>query len=298
MATKVEPFPGSLTPWCDSKDSISSSPTSASQLDRSISSDQDCEDDVFTPKKQLFWKETTPDKEDVRSEPKSKLSRPYVIGVCGGTASGKTTVCCHFEEYLKDESVAFVPSDAFYKSLTSEETRNALNNEHDFDHPDSIDWVAVKKCIQTLRQGKEASYPRYDFKTHGPTGEIIRIAPADVIILEGILIYSADQELRDMMDLKIFVDCDADVRLARRVTRDVERGRDTQGILAQYMKFVKPAYDKYVEPTKRNADIIVPNLGSMINMVGVELLVQQIRHQLECRRLAKQKSHSRDIIET
>lgn len=225
------------------------------------------------------------------TEPKSKVSRPYVIGVCGGTASGKTTVCALFEEYLRDERVAFVPSDAFYKCLSPEQRVKASKGEYDFDHPDSIDWDGVKECVRSLRSGSQAALPTYDFKTHSRTNEVTNLPPADVIILEGILIYSADQELRDLMDLKIFVECDADVRLARRLTRDIaERGRDVDGVLTQYMKYVKPSYDTFVDPSKRYADIIVPNLGNQINMVGVELLVQQIRHQLECRRKVHKNS--------
>eukprot|EP00397_Hematodinium_sp_SG-2012_P017844 GEMP01018258.1.p1 GENE.GEMP01018258.1~~GEMP01018258.1.p1 ORF type:complete len:360 (+),score=71.62 GEMP01018258.1:97-1176(+) len=235
------------------------------------------------------------DSEYVRSEPKSKLSRPYVIGVCGGTASGKTTVCALFEKYLKDERVAFVPSDSFYKCLTAEQKKKANAGEYDFDHPDSIDWVGVKQCVGSLRGGIPTALPTYDFKTHSRTSEFTSLPFADVIILEGILIYSADQELRDMMDLKIFVDCDADVRLARRLTRDItERGRDVESVLTQYMKYVKPSYETFVDPSKRYADIIVPNLGNQINMIGVELLVQQIRHQLECRRILAEKRESSD----
>jgi len=233
------------------------------------------------------------DCEPVQSEPKSKLDRPYLIGVCGGTASGKTTVCALFEEYLKDEKIAFIPSDAFYKCLTDEQRKAANAGEYDFDHPDSIDWVGVKQCLRALKNGEPGTLPTYDFVTHSRTSEVKKIPSADVIILEGILIYSADQSLRDMMDLKIFVDCDADVRLARRLTRDIaERGRGLDGILTQYMKYVKPSYETFVDPSKRYADIIVPNLGNTINIIGVELLVQQIRHQMECRRKLTRKRSS------
>jgi len=221
---------------------------------------------------------------DVRSNP-SHPSRPFVIGVCGGTASGKTTVCELFEKHLKDERVAFIPSDNFYKCLTPEQKQKAADGEYDFDHPNSIDWEGVKKCVDDLRNFKPTSLPTYDFCTHSRTSERVEVPLADVIIVEGILIFSSDQELRDMIDLKIFVDCDADVRLARRLSRDIaERGRELSSVLVQYMKFVKPSYETFVDPSKRHADIIVPNFGNQMNMKGVELLIQQIRHQLDVRR--------------
>jgi len=224
--------------------------------------------------------------------------RPFVIGVCGGTASGKTTVCDLFEKHLKDERVAFIPSDCFYKALTPEQKQKVVDNDYDFDHPDSIDWEGVKDCVSRLRQFGGTNLPQYDFKTHSRTSERVEVPPADVIIVEGILIFASDKELRDMIDLKIFVDCDADVRLARRLSRDIaDRGRELSSVLVQYMKFVKPAYETFVDPSKRHADIIIPNLGNQMNMVGVELLIQQIRHQLDARRHLCLETRRKEIAE-
>ncbi|CAD7934764.1 unnamed protein product [Amoebophrya sp. A25] len=232
------------------------------------------------------------------------LVKPYVIGVCGATCSGKTTLCDIFRRELRNYlRVAFIPSDAFYKDLDETQKKLANAAQYDFDHPDAIAWDEMLGKIKTLKRGFESvEIPRYDFKTHSRLsktatdgvkgghagGEIIK--PADVIIVEGILIYAVGPELRSELDLKIFIDCDSDVRLARRLQRDiVERGRECNGILTQYMKFVKPSYDNFIEPSKRYADVIIPNTKEreMETNNAIAMMVQHIKHQLEKRNSAR-----------
>ncbi|KAI7741931.1 hypothetical protein M8C21_024310, partial [Ambrosia artemisiifolia] len=198
------------------------------------------------------------------------IKQPFVIGVSGGSASGKTTVCDMIIQQLHDHRVVLVNQDSFYRGLTAEESARA--HEYNFDHPDAFDTEQMLECIETLKQGKSVQLPIYDFKNHRRCSESFRqVNVSDVIILEGILVFH-DQRVRDLMNMKIFVDTDADVRLARRIRRDtVERGRD-------YAKFVKPAFDDFVLPSKKYADVIIPRGGE--NHVAVDLIVQHIRTKL------------------
>ncbi|MBA0724578.1 hypothetical protein Golax_021257, partial [Gossypium laxum] len=180
--------------------------------------------------------------------------QPFVIGVSGGTASGKTTVCDMIIQQLHDHRVVLVNQDSFYRGLTTEELKRV--HEYNFDHPDAFDTEQLLDCIEKLKDGQSVQVPIYDFKRHQRSSDSFRqVNASDVIILEGILVFH-DQCVRNLMNMKIFVDTDADVRLARRIRRDmVERGRDVSSVLEQYAKFVKPAFDGFVLPSKKYADI-------------------------------------------
>lgn len=202
--------------------------------------------------------------------------QPFVIGVAGGAASGKTTVCDMIIQQLHDQRVVLVNQDSFYHDLTEEELTRV--HEYNFDHPDAFDTEQLLCAMEKLRHGQAVDIPNYDFKSYKNIFPARRVNPSDVIILEGILIFH-DPRIRELMNMKIFVDTDADVRLARRIRRDiVEKGRDIATVLDQYSKFVKPAFDDFILPTKKYADIIIPRGGD--NHVAIDLIVQHIRTKL------------------
>ncbi|GLT61683.1 hypothetical protein SLA2020_343720 [Shorea laevis] len=194
-------------------------------------------------------------------------SQPFVIGVSGGTASGKTTVCDMIIQQLHDHRVVLVNQDSFYHGLTPEESKRV--HEYNFDHPDAFDTEQLLDCIQKLKGGQSYQVPIYDFKNHRRCSDGFRqVNASDVIILEGILVFH-DQRVRNLMNMKIFVDTDADVRLARRIRRDtVERGRDVNSVLEQYAKFVKPAFDDFVLPSKKYADVRLLTKGQGSTTLG------------------------------
>ncbi|XP_076887948.1 uridine kinase-like protein 4 [Bidens hawaiensis] len=208
--------------------------------------------------------------------------QPFIIGVAGGAASGKTTVCDMIIEQLHDQRVVLVNQDSFYYSLTPEELTRV--HEYNFDHPDAFDNDKLLLAVEMLKHGKSVDIPKYDFRTY--KNSISRkVNPSDVIILEGILIFH-DPRVRELMNMKIFVDTDADVRLARRIRRDTgEKERDIGMVLDQYSKFVKPAFDDFILPTKKYADIIIPRGGD--NHVAIDLIVQHIRTKLGQHELCK-----------
>ncbi|KAF0973985.1 hypothetical protein FDP41_006968 [Naegleria fowleri] len=200
---------------------------------------------------------------------KPPTKQPFIIGVCGGSASGKTTVCREIVKSLSDKRVAVISQDSFYRNLTDEERELAKT---------MFTILIIQESTRELKAGNPVDIPVYDFKTHSRTSQTERVEGADVIIIEGILIFFT-KEMRELMDMKIFVDTDADVRLARRIRRDTkERGRDLEGILLQYERFVKPSFDDYIMPTKKYADIIIPRGGA--NTVAIDLLVQHIHLKL------------------
>ncbi|KAJ1290313.1 hypothetical protein BS78_02G233900 [Paspalum vaginatum] len=207
----------------------------------------------------------------------SPAPQPFVIGVSGGTASGKTTVCDMIIQQLHDHRVVLVNQDSFYRGLTAEESAHA--QDYNFDHPDAFDTEQLLECMGQLKRAQPVNVPIYDFKKHRRSSDSFRkVNASDVIILEGILVFH-DQRVRNLMDMKIFVDTDADIRLARRIRRDtVERGRDISSVLDQYGRFVKPAFDDFVLPSKKYADVIIPRGGD--NHVAVDLIVQHIRTKL------------------
>ena len=179
-----------------------------------------------------------------------------VLGIAGGTGSGKTTVVDAILEALAGEQVAFIEHDAYYRDLKhlDFEERAAQN----FDHPDAFETELMVEHIHQLRKGIAIDKPVYDYATHLRTSQTTRVEPAPVLVVDGILVLS-EERLRDAMDLKIFVDTDADVRLVRRIQRDIkERGRSHDSVLEQYMTTVRPMHLQFVEPSKRYADIIIP----------------------------------------
>ncbi|XP_029771702.1 uridine-cytidine kinase-like 1 isoform X3 [Suricata suricatta] len=216
----------------------------------------------------------------------------FAIGLGGGSASGKTTVARMIIEALDVPWVVLLSMDSFYKSpwvlplqvLTTQQQEQAAHNNFNFDHPDAFDFDLIVSTLKKLKQGKSVKVPVYDFTTHSRKKDWKTLYGANVIIFEGIMAF-ADKTLLELLDMKIFVDTDSDIRLVRRLRRDIsERGRDIEGVIKQYNKFVKPAFDQYIQPTMRVADIVVP-WGSG-NTVAIDLIVQHMHSQLEERELS------------
>lgn len=200
-------------------------------------------------------------------------SRPMVIGVTGGSGSGKTTVSQDIIKRLAGESVVMVPQDAYYQDQS--EKSMAERRMTNYDHPDSLDNELLISQLKQLLNRETIEQPTYDYTNHTRSSETITVEPADVIILEGVLLFT-EQKLRDLLDIKVYVDTDDDLRFIRRMQRDiVERARTVDSVVNQYMETVKPMYHQFVEPTKRYADIILPEGGA--NAVGIGMLEAQIR---------------------
>uniref|UniRef100_A0A4W3IPK0 Uridine-cytidine kinase n=1 Tax=Callorhinchus milii TaxID=7868 RepID=A0A4W3IPK0_CALMI len=213
----------------------------------------------------------------------TQSKQAFVIGLCGGTASGKTTVARKIIEELDVPWVVLLSMDSFYKVLKKEQQDLAASNDFNFDHPDAFDFDLIVSTLRKLKQGKSVKIPVYDFTTHSRKKDWKILYGASVIILEGIMAF-ADKELLNLLDMKIFVDTDSDIRLVRRLRRDIsERGRDIEGVIKQYNQFVKPSFEQFIEPTMRLADIVVPRGGG--NMVAIDLIVQHVHSQLEEREL-------------
>lgn len=198
----------------------------------------------------------------------------YIIGIAGGTGSGKTTVVNKIMKALEGESVAVIPQDSYYNDnthLTMEE-RRLIN----YDHPDAFDWDLMHQQISALRMGQSIEQPTYDYIISNRMAETIHIDPCKVIIIEGIMaLYHSS--LRELMDLKIFVDTDDDVRLIRNIRRDtVERGRTPEMVIERYLKVLKPMHEQFIEPTKRHADIIIPEGGS--NSQAIDVIKSYIKN--------------------
>nr|XP_055041535.1 uridine-cytidine kinase-like 1 isoform X1 [Misgurnus anguillicaudatus] len=207
----------------------------------------------------------------------------FVIGLCGGSASGKTTVANKIIEALDVPWVVLLSMDSFYKVLNKEDQELAARNEYNFDHPDAFDFELLVTVLRKLKKGKSIKVPVYDFTTHSRRKEWKTVYGANVVIFEGILAF-ANKELLKLLDMKVFVDTDSDIRLVRRLKRDItDRGRDIAGVIKQYNKFVKPAFEQYIEPTVQVADIVVPRGGE--NFVALDLIVQHVHSQLEKRKL-------------
>ncbi|XP_043925287.1 uridine-cytidine kinase-like 1 [Protopterus annectens] len=207
----------------------------------------------------------------------------FVIGLCGGSASGKTTVANKIIEALDVPWVVLLSMDCFYKVLSKEEQVLAAKNEYNFDHPDAFDFELLINTIRKLKKGKSVKVPVYDFTTHSRRKDWKTVYGANVVIFEGILSF-ANKELLKLLDMKVFVDTDSDIRLVRHLRRDImERGREISGVIKQYNKFVKPAFEQYIEPTVQVADIVVPRGGE--NFVALDLIVQHVHSQLETREI-------------
>jgi uridine kinase len=200
-----------------------------------------------------------------------------VIGIAGGTGSGKTTVAYEILNRVGEKIVSYIPHDAYYQDISNlpPNQRETVN----FDHPNSLDTTLMTEQIKTLKSGKKINLPVYDFTTHTRTSETISIPPNPVILVEGILIFT-DKVLRELFDIKIFVDTDADIRLTRRIRRDItERGRTIESVLAQYESTVRPMHLEFVEPSKRYADVIIPEGGH--NVVALDMVIARIETMLQ-----------------
>lgn len=201
------------------------------------------------------------------------MSRPIIIGIAGGTGSGKSTVAQEIYSSLPTGSIAMIEQDSYYKDqshLTFEERVNT-----NYDHPDAFDTKLLVKHLKMLLNGEEIDKPMYDFEVHNRKKESVRVEPKDIIILEGIMIL-VEPEIRSMMDIKLFVDTDADVRIIRRIKRDIkERGRTIDSVIDQYINVVRPMHLEFVEPTKRYADIIIPEGG--YNKVAVDIMIAKVK---------------------
>ncbi|KAJ6860553.1 uridine kinase-like protein 5 [Populus alba x Populus x berolinensis] len=242
--------------------------------------------------------------------------QPFVIGVAGGTASGKTTVCNMIISQLHDQRVVLVNQDSFYHSLSDDTLAQVY--DYNFDHPDAFNTELLLSCMEKLKNGRAVNIPNYDFQTHKRIGPGWKVNPSDIIILEGILVLH-DPRVRDLMNMKIFVDtgslplsysnilsmvlvkkaiknsvkysdslwgADSDLRLARRIQRDtVERGRNIQNVLDQYARSVKPSFEEFILPSKKYADVIIPRGGD--NDVAIDLIIQHIRAKLGQHHLCK-----------
>ena len=206
------------------------------------------------------------------------MEKILVIGIAGGTGSGKTTLTNKIAEQFRDQ-VTIVKHDNYYKAhddMTYEE-RALLN----YDHPSAFDTDLMIEHLKLLKEGKSVECPLYDYTVHNRSKETERIVPSRVIIVEGILIFE-NKELCNLMDIRIFVDTDADIRILRRIERDVlERARSLQSVISQYINTVKPMHEQFVEPSKKNANIIVLEGG--YNQVAMEMIQNQIRSHLESR---------------
>lgn len=200
-----------------------------------------------------------------------------VIGVAGGTGSGKSTLVKCLQDAFAGDEVATLCHDYYYKAypnLTYEE-RTKLN----YDHPQAFDTQMLVEDIKALKDGVPIEHPVYSFVEHNRMKETVEVKPSTVIIVDGILIFE-NKELRDLMDIKVYVDTDADVRLARRILRDVrERGRSMESVIDQYLSTVKPMHEEFVEPSKKYADVIIPEGG--FNSVAVKMLIENIKSLIQ-----------------
>ena len=190
-----------------------------------------------------------------------------IIGIAGGTGSGKTTVVKKIVQALPPHYVAVVPLDSYYNDTShmTEEERHAIN----FDHPDAFDWKLLNKQINMLRRGEAIEQPTYSYILSNRLPGTVHVEPKPVIIIEGIMTLF-DKKLRDLMDLKIFVDTDSDERLIRNITRDVvERGRTVDMVLERYLNVLKPMHEQFIEPTKKYADLIIPQGGENLKGIGI-----------------------------
>ncbi|XP_075238785.1 uridine-cytidine kinase 2-like [Convolutriloba macropyga] len=221
---------------------------------------------------------------------KATPSFPFIIGVAGGSSSGKSEVCERIVEALgqngksaKERQVFVINQDSFYRKFNDRELKNAAKFEFNFDHPNAVDLEKLKECMRAIKRHEPVTISHYNYRSHSlnkDDSNTLTIHSADVVIVEGILVFY-DKEMRELFDLKLFVDTDSDTRLARRVLRDTEeRSRNIESVLSQYIRFVKPAFEEFCLPTKKYADVIIPRGND--NNVAVSLIVQHIQDLLQC----------------
>lgn len=204
------------------------------------------------------------------------INTPAVIGISGGTGSGKSTITNAIQSKVKDK-ITIIPQDSYYKNFghLPPEERNKIN----FDHPNTLDNELLIKHIQLLKNNQTIQMPVYDFKTHTRIEKTITKKSTKLIIVEGILIFE-NVELRNLMDIKIFVDTDADIRILRRIRRDInERGRDFQSVVNQYLYTVRPMHIEFVEPSKKYAHVIIPEGGN--NKIGIDMIISKIKQIID-----------------
>ena len=201
------------------------------------------------------------------------MNRPILIGIAGGTGSGKTTVAKSIFGALPEQNISIIEQDSYYKdqSELSYDERIKTN----YDHPLSFDNALLVKHLKSLLNGENIQKPVYNFSIHNRSDETMKVCPKEIIILEGIMIFE-DERLRDLMDIKIFVDTDPDVRIIRRIVRDInDRGRTLESVIEQYLSTVKPAHEQFIEPSKKFADIIIPEGG--YNKVAIDIMVAKVK---------------------
>jgi len=200
-----------------------------------------------------------------------------VIGIAGGSGSGKSTVVRAIKDRLEGEKVIVIPQDSYYKDIS--DASDEEKRHHNFDHPDSIDWDLLCQHLKQLESGQDIEQPKYSYISCSRSKtDTVHVYPADVVIVEGILVFTC-KELLEQMDIKIFVDADADERLMRMILRDInERGKDVRWVMERYVQTVKPMYNLFIEPSKEHADIIVPKGG--FNQIAIDFLVARIEKVL------------------
>lgn len=205
------------------------------------------------------------------------MKRPLLVGITGGTGSGKSTVTHEILKSLPEESISTVEQDAYYKDQSGMTFEERVKTN--YDHPDAFDTPLLVKHLKMLLNGQAIDMPMYDFSMHNRLSTTKRVEPRDIIIVEGIMILQ-EVEIRNLLDIKVYVDTDADVRLVRRISRDIkERGRTLDSVINQYLNVVRPMHLQFVEPTKRYADIIIPEGG--YNKVAIDILVTKVKSILD-----------------
>ncbi len=200
-------------------------------------------------------------------------ARPFMIGVAGGTCSGKTTVSERLAELAGNDRLALIKLDSYYVSYDDQpiEVREKAN----YDHPDAFDWQLLNDHLAALTHGSTVPVPIYDYTNHRRSGEVRMVPPANIVVVEGILVLY-EPTLRERFDLKLYIDTDADLRFIRRLQRDVaERGRTMESIITQYLESVRPAHEQFIEPSKRYADVIFPQGG--MNAPAIDVLLARVR---------------------
>ena len=200
-----------------------------------------------------------------------------VIGICGGTGSGKTTLTERLRTALSPRKVVVLEQDHYYKDLRNLPPRDRARRN--YDHPDSVDMALMIENVRNLRAGRPINRPTYDFVHHQRETRLLRVRPRAAVIIEGILVFQ-NKALRDLMDIKVFVDADPDLRFIRRLLRDVrERGRTLDSVVEQYLATVRPMHAEFIEPARHYADVVIPEGGQ--NQAAIDLLIQMIRSRME-----------------